>query len=152
AEGLADCGANVLWALPECHHGLVQGRSASYRVETFVPQATVLSRGDVRLFVTHAGANSAVEAMYWGRPMLALPFMFDQHHYARRVVELGVGLRLEPNALTSRDVRDAVRRLLREPGFSDAARALAGRLRHTPGVKGAADLVEAELARHPDRA
>lgn len=149
AEGLVDCGASVLWVLPERQHGLVQSRSVSFRAETFVPQATVLSRDEVRLFVTHAGANSALEAMYWGRPMLALPFMFDQHYYARRAVTLTVGLQLEPHALTSRDVHEAVRRLLGEPRFSDAARSLAGRLRQTPGVKGAANLVEAELARHP---
>jgi UDP:flavonoid glycosyltransferase YjiC (YdhE family) len=149
AEGLVDCGASVLWALPERQHDLVRNRSASFRVETFVPQATVLSRDEVRLFVTHAGANSALEAMYWGRPMLALPFMFDQHYYARRAVELTVGLQLEPHALTGRDVRNAVQRLLGEPRFSDGARSVAGRLRRTPGVKGAADLVEASLARHP---
>ncbi len=149
ADGLVDCGASVLWALPERQHGLVRSRSASFRVESFVPQAAVLSRDEVRLFVTHAGSNSALEAMYWGRPMLALPFMFDQHHYARRAAELSVGLQLEPHALTSRDVREAVRRLLGEPGFADAGRRLAGRLRHTPGVHGAANLVEAELARHP---
>ena len=148
ADGLVDCGASVLWALPERQHGLVRSRSASFRVENFVPQAAVLSRDEVRLFVTHAGSNSALEAMYWGRPMLALPFMFDQHHYARRAAELSVGLRLEPHTLTSRDVQEAVRRLLTEPRFSEAGRRLGGRLRYTPGVEGAANLVEAELARH----
>jgi MGT family glycosyltransferase len=152
AEGLADCGASVLWALPPRHHEVVQRRSASFRVEPFVPQATVLSRPEIGLFVTHAGANSALEAMYWGRPLLALPFMLDQHYYARRAVELEVGLELAPYALRSRDVRAAVRRLLEEPRFSDAARDLGRRVRHTPGVKGAADLVEAELAGRRDAA
>jgi len=146
AEGLADCGAGVLWALPERHHTLVQRYSASFRAETFVPQATILSCAAVRTFVTHAGANSALEAMYWGRPTLGLPFMFDQHHYARRAVDLSVGLALDPHALTSADVRGAVRRLLHERAFADAARRLATRLQRTPGVKGAADIVEAELA------
>jgi MGT family glycosyltransferase len=149
AEGLADCGASVLWALPRHQHDFVQSRSASFRVETFVPQSTVLARDEVRLFVTHAGANSALEAMYWGRPMLALPFMFDQHYYARRAVDLTVGLQLEPHALAKGAVHEASRRLLSEPDFSAAARALAARVRRTPGVRGAADLVEAELARRP---
>jgi len=147
AEGLADCGAGVLWALPEHQHRLVQSHSASFRAETFVAQATILSRADVRAFVTHAGANSALEAMYWGRPTLGLPFMFDQHYYARRAVDLSMGLELEPHVLTSDDVRGAVRRLLHERTFADAARRLAMRLQRTPGVKGAADIVEAELAR-----
>jgi len=147
AEGLADCGASVLWALPRHQHDRVQRWSASFRAETFVPQSTVLSRDEVRLFVTHAGANSALEAMYWGRPMLALPFMFDQHYYARRAVDLTVGLQLEPHALAKGAVHEASRRLLNEPDFPAAARALAERVKRTPGVKGAADLVEAELAR-----
>ena len=90
AEGLAACGLPVLWALPERHHRLVAARWPSIRVEAFVPQATLLSRDAVRAFVTHAGANSAVEAMYWGRPMLGLPFMFDQHHFAGRAVALSM--------------------------------------------------------------
>jgi hypothetical protein len=146
AEGLAACGLPVLWALPERHHALVRSRWPSLRVETFVAQATLLSRDAVRAFVTHAGANSAVEAMYWGRPMLGLPFMFDQHHFAGRAVDLSVGLALDPHAFTSADVRDAVRRLLHEPRFAAAARDLSARLKRTPGVKGAADLVEREIA------
>lgn len=147
ADGLADCGAGVLWALPEHHHRLVERRSPRFRIETFVPQVTLLSSDAVRAFVTHAGANSAVEALYWGRPLLALPFMFDQHHFARRAAELGAGLVLDPHALAGADVRNAMRRLLREPGFADAAHRLATRLQATPGVKGAADIVEAEIAR-----
>jgi UDP:flavonoid glycosyltransferase YjiC (YdhE family) len=147
ARGLADCGAGVLWALPEHQHALVLRHSASFRAETFVSQMTLLSRAPVRAFVSHAGANSAIEAMYWGRPVLGLPFMFDQHYYARRMVDLATGLQLEPHAFTSEDVREAIRRLLREPAFADAAQRLAARLQRTPGVKGAADIVEAELAR-----
>ncbi len=145
-DALAGCGVSVLWALPERHHGLVKARWPSIRVETFVPQVTLLSRDAVRAFVTHAGANSAVEAMYWGRPILGLPFMFDQHHFASRAVDLSVGLALDPHAFTSAQVRDAVRRLVLEPRFAAAARELSTRLKRTPGVKGAADLVEREIA------
>ena len=147
AEGLAGCGAAVLWALPEAQHGLVRRYSASLRAETFVPQTAVLACPAVRAFVSHAGANSALEAMYWGRPILGLPFMFDQHYYARRAVDLSVGLQLDPHALTSDGIRGALGRLLHDRAFADAAGRLAARLQRTPGIRGAADIVEAELAR-----
>ena len=146
AEGLADCGVGVLWAVPERHHDRVRRHSASFRAEAFVPQAAILALAAVRAFVTHAGANSALEAMRFGRPMLALPFMYDQHHYARRAADLSVGLVLDPHTLTSAGVRAAIQRLLHERRFAEAAGRLATELQRAPGVTGAAGVVEATLA------
>jgi len=145
AEGLARAGASVLWSLPASQHALAEGASPGFRAESFVPQTTILSSPSVRAFVSHAGANSALEAMYWGRPILALPFMLDQHYYAGRVVDLSIGLALDHRTFTSADVQRAAGRLLHEPGFAEAAGRLSTRLRATPGLAGAADLVEAAL-------
>jgi MGT family glycosyltransferase len=146
AEGLADCGAAVLWALPERLHRQVRSIAAGFHLETFVPQMTILSNPAVRAFVSHAGANSAIEGMYWGRPILALPFMLDQHYYAGRVVDLSAGIQLNPRAFTSHDVRQAIGRLLHDRAFGDAAARLAQCLQRTPGLTGAADIVEMELS------
>lgn len=102
-------------------------------------------------FLKLAGANSAIEGMYWGRPILALPFMLDQPYYAGRVVDLSVGLQLNPRAFTSHDVRQAIGRLLHDRAFGDAAARLAQRLQRTAGLTGAADVVEAELDRQSSR-
>lgn len=56
---------------------------------SFVPQIEVLSKAD--LFLTHCGMNSVNEAMTFGVPMVAMPFINDQISNAKRVVELGIG-------------------------------------------------------------
>jgi len=56
---------------------------------SFVPQIEVLSKAD--LFLTHCGMNSINEAMTFGVPMVAMPFINDQISNANRVVELGIG-------------------------------------------------------------
>ena len=59
---------------------------------SFVPQLEVLQKAD--LFITHCGMNSVNEAMSFGVPMLAMPVINDQIANARRVIELGIGLRM----------------------------------------------------------
>ncbi len=59
---------------------------------SFVLQLEVLHKAD--LFITHCGMNSVNEAMSFGVPMLAMPVINDQIANAKRIVELGIGLRM----------------------------------------------------------
>lgn len=54
---------------------------------SFVPQLEVLQHTDV--FLTHCGMNSVNEAMMYGVPMVAMPFINDQISNAKRLVDLG---------------------------------------------------------------
>lgn len=56
---------------------------------SFVPQLEVLQHTD--LFITHGGMNSVNEAMYYGVPMLVMPFINDQPLNAAQVVKLKLG-------------------------------------------------------------
>lgn len=59
---------------------------------SFVPQVEVLQHADV--FLTHCGMNSVNEAMHYGVPMVAMPFINDQISNAKRIVDLGIGKRV----------------------------------------------------------
>ncbi len=59
---------------------------------SFVPQLEVLQNAD--LFITHCGMNSVNEAMSFGVPMLAMPIINDQIANAKRIAELGIGMRM----------------------------------------------------------
>ncbi len=59
---------------------------------SFVPQLEVLQKAD--LFITHCGMNSVNEAMSLGVPMLAMPIINDQIANAKRIAELGIGMRM----------------------------------------------------------
>jgi MGT family glycosyltransferase len=69
--------------------GKIPGNIYAY---SFVPQIEVLRHADV--FLTHCGMNSVNEAMTYGVPMVAMPFINDQISNAKRIVELGIGKRV----------------------------------------------------------
>ena len=62
--------------------------------------------------VTHAGNNSAGEALVAGVPMLALPFSTDQFAIAADLEREGRGVCRDPNALTARQVQEALETLV----------------------------------------
>lgn len=105
----------------------------NFRVERFVPQLDLLQHIDA--FVTHGGINSANEALYYGVPLIVVPFHGDQP-VIQRVQERGAGVIMDHSALTSSDVRTNVERLLNEPQFGKGAAEIQADLRAGSGVAG----------------
>lgn len=66
---------------------------ATVDVRSWFPQPAVLRRA--KAFVTHAGMNSTMEALYHGVPLVASPRTPEQEANADRIQELGLGERLE---------------------------------------------------------
>lgn len=62
------------------------------QVYEFVDQMAALAISDV--FITHCGMNSASEGLYFGVPLILCPQTPEQAAVARRVEELGAGIRL----------------------------------------------------------
>ena len=79
---------------------------------SFVPQTEVLRNTDV--FLTHCGMNSVNEAMTYGVPMVAMPFINDQISNAERIVELGIGKRVRSFPSSGRQFYETVRDVLRD--------------------------------------
>lgn len=47
-------------------------------IKSWLPQNDILADKRTKLFISHAGGLSTQEATWYGKPMLALPVMFDQ--------------------------------------------------------------------------
>eukprot|EP01126_Amoeba_proteus_P048452 TRINITY_DN5599_c0_g3_i1.p1 TRINITY_DN5599_c0_g3~~TRINITY_DN5599_c0_g3_i1.p1 ORF type:complete len:424 (+),score=60.83 TRINITY_DN5599_c0_g3_i1:72-1343(+) len=62
----------------------------NFHVCSYVPQLKLLPLTDA--FLTHGGANSITESLYFGVPTIVLPFFGDQMFNAESVVRCGVGL------------------------------------------------------------
>jgi len=122
-------------------------RIGETRVHAFVPQLAVLARADA--VISHAGANTVMEAIATRTPILALPIAFDHPGAAARVEYAGVGLRASPRFATVTELSRKLRRLLDEPGFRQRMEPLADQIRQAGGAPRAADIIEAALGLAP---
>jgi zeaxanthin glucosyltransferase len=104
------------------------------------PQLALLDRAT--LAITHAGLNTALEALARGVPMVAIPITNDQPGVARRLEWLGVAELVLPRHSTAPRLRQAVERVLGDPGYRVRARERAAEIASLDGVGRAADIVE----------
>ncbi|MBR2801936.1 MAG: glucosyltransferase [Erysipelotrichaceae bacterium] len=87
------------------------------RIYESVDQMAVLSLADA--FITHCGMNSASEGLYFRVPLVLFPQTPEQNAVAKRVEELGAGVRLR--SISGEDILQALRMVLLEPGYKENA-------------------------------
>ncbi|GED59966.1 macrolide family glycosyltransferase [Brevibacillus formosus] len=108
----------------------------NFIVEPYVPQLEVLQQADA--FITHAGMNSASEALYFHVPLVMIPLSSDQPIVAKRVEELGAGIMLDRGKLTPTALKDALLQVLNEPTYKEHAIQVGDSLRKAGGYQEAA--------------
>lgn len=103
-----------------------------------VDQMAVLSIADA--FITHCGMNSASEGLYFGVPLILFPQTPEQGAVAKRVEELGAGLRL--SSICEEDVLRAVTRIIEEENFKQGAIKVSESFKNSGGIKEAVAFIE----------
>ncbi|HLA77230.1 MAG TPA: glycosyltransferase [Vicinamibacteria bacterium] len=105
----------------------------------YAPQIALLKRAAV--LVSHGGANSVMEAMTHGVPLLLLPICNDQPVQAYFLAKAGAGRSLDRQGLTVAALREALQALMTEgPERANARRVQAAYRRHD-GAARAAELI-----------
>jgi MGT family glycosyltransferase len=98
---------------------------ANVHVVRAAPHRAVL--GEAAAVVTHAGHGSVMKALAAGVPLVCMPMGRDQRDNTVRVLRLGAGVRVDQAADAGR-ITAAVRRVLDEPSFAEAAHRMAATL------------------------
>ncbi|HEY3611577.1 MAG TPA: glycosyltransferase, partial [Pseudonocardiaceae bacterium] len=93
----------------------------------------------VAAVVHHGGAGTTTAAARAGAPQVVIPQHVDQHYWARRVRELGIGTAHAPGTPTTDSLTEALRNALR-PAVAAKAELVADTVR-TDGAEVAARLV-----------
>jgi len=106
---------------------------ANFIVLPYVSQLELLPHVD--LFITHGGMNSVQEALRHGIPLVVIPLAADQPAVARRVQELGAGMKLERSALTPEQLRLVAEEVLENGLFRMNSAKLGESLRSAGGRK-----------------
>jgi UDP:flavonoid glycosyltransferase YjiC (YdhE family) len=75
------------------------------------------------------GAGSTQEAVVCGKPVLCIPFIWDQPYNCSPLTSLGVGRKLSKRRMSWRHISKEIRQLLNNPVYLESARRLAGDVR-----------------------
>jgi zeaxanthin glucosyltransferase len=109
-------------------------------VVRYAPQLEILKRAAA--VITHAGLNTVLESLAEGVPLICVPLGNDQPGVAARVAARGAGVVIPRRKLTARRLHRAVRAVLQEGKYREAAREVQAALAQVDGLDRAADIVE----------
>nr|WP_278430036.1 macrolide family glycosyltransferase [Brevibacillus laterosporus] len=113
----------------------------NFIIEPYVPQLEVLQQADA--FITHAGMNSASEALYYNVPLVMIPLSSDQPLVAKQVEEFGAGITLDKSQLTPEALKSALLQVLNESTYKQHAKQIGDSFRDAGGYKEAASRIMA---------
>ncbi len=139
--GLRDEGINLILAVGRDIDPAQFGpQPGNVRIERYIPLSLLLPRCD--LVVHQAGFSTVVTTLLNGLPMVTIPLGADQPQNARRCAALGVGETIGPDDRTAGAIREAARRVLREPPFRERAERVRDAMEALPGLDHAVQLLE----------
>jgi MGT family glycosyltransferase len=115
---------------------------SNFMVRNSAPQLKILQQCDV--FITHGGMNSFQEALYYGVPMVLVPYQFEQLVNARVVAAIGAGVIANEKppygkAVSMQTLRVLTDRVLQDPTMKQAAQIASVSLQKTGGYQQATD-------------
>jgi UDP:flavonoid glycosyltransferase YjiC (YdhE family) len=74
-----------------------------------------LAHPNVKLFITQGGLQSFHEATYHAVPLIGIPFICDQQHNVRKMVDAGVGVKLDYATITKDELVKTIMKVLHDP-------------------------------------
>ena len=99
------------------------------------------------VIVHQGGIGTTAQALRAGRPMLVMPYNFDQPDNAARVVRLGIGRTICRKDYSAARVAGEIAQLLENPSCLRAAQSIAFTVQRERGAEAACDALEKLLPR-----
>lgn len=121
------------------------GNSSEILAVPYAPYSQVFPRAAA--VVHQGGSGTTGQVMRAGRPMLVVPYGWDQPDNAARIERLGVGLTLSRRKYSLESATAKIQRLLTEPGFEVRAQDVALQLNRENGLSAACDALQSILLR-----
>lgn len=113
-------------------------------VVQYAPQLELLQQA--ALTITHAGPNTILESLTYGKPLVAIPIANDQPGAAARLARTGAGERVPLANLTVPRLRQAIAQVLENDSYKQQALRLQAAIQRSGGVYRAADIVEQAIS------
>ncbi len=114
------------------------------RIASWYPQPSVIPKVD--LVIHHGGNNTFTECLYFGKPAIIMPYVWDGHDNATRVDETGHGFKLHRYDWTDQQMAERIHIALTDRAMQDRLMATAQHMQSAHGPTKAAQLLD-DLAR-----
>ncbi|KAG5891753.1 hypothetical protein JTB14_012487 [Gonioctena quinquepunctata] len=101
-------------------------------IREWVPQTEILAHPNTKLFISHGGAMSTIEAAHFGIPVLGIPFFGDQYSNVKMIVRRSLGLEVDYSSLTASGFLDSINEMILNPKYSQNMKQLSKILRDQP--------------------
>ncbi|XP_031634156.1 UDP-glucuronosyltransferase 3A2-like [Contarinia nasturtii] len=101
-------------------------------VETWFNQQSILAHPRIRLFITHGGLLSTTETVYFGKPVVGIPFMFDQHLNMYLAEQKNYGVSVPFENLSAERLASAISKVLKNQSYAENAKLISDRFRDQP--------------------
>uniref|UniRef100_A0A1Y1NF76 UDP-glucuronosyltransferase n=1 Tax=Photinus pyralis TaxID=7054 RepID=A0A1Y1NF76_PHOPY len=91
------------------------------KLSAWFPQQEILAHPNLKLFITHGGLLSTMEAIYHGVPIVAIPIFGDQEMNAANAENGGYAAVVPYEQLNEDNLRHAVNEVLKNPRYRNNA-------------------------------
>ncbi|MEW6281830.1 MAG: glycosyltransferase [Candidatus Eremiobacterota bacterium] len=108
-------------------------------LDKWFPQPSVIPQVDA--VIHHGGNNTFTECLYFGKPAIIMPYVWDGHDNATRVQETGHGLKMHRAHWTEAELGAAVDRILTDRAMAARLAATSAKMRSSPGPEKAAEAI-----------
>ncbi|WP_112313125.1 nucleotide disphospho-sugar-binding domain-containing protein [Pseudogemmobacter bohemicus] len=108
-------------------------------IESWFPQPSVIPQVDA--VIHHGGNNSFTECLYFGKPAIIMPYVWDGHDNATRVQETGHGFRSDRYDWTDAELTAKIEACLTDATLQARLRATSKHMQACEGPKTAAKLL-----------
>ncbi|XP_037939262.1 UDP-glucosyltransferase 2-like [Teleopsis dalmanni] len=119
----------VLWKFEDEN---LAGKPDNVFINKWFPQPDILAHPNVKLFITHGGLLSTMEAIYHAKPVIGLPVFYDQFLNVARAVKTGFGLSADLKKLDTQSLRSKIESILNDKSYAKKARAISNRYHDQP--------------------
>ena len=112
-------------------------------LDKWFPQPSVIPQVDA--VIHHGGNNTFTECLYFAKPAIIMPYVWDGHDNATRVQETGHGLKMHRADWTDEELKKAVQTILTSEEMSRKLQETSSQMRSSPGPEKAAAAIGALL-------
>ncbi|KAL0270118.1 UNVERIFIED_CONTAM: hypothetical protein PYX00_007627 [Menopon gallinae] len=120
---------NVLWKFEGDN---LRNLPKNVKIMKWLPQTDLLAHPNLKLFVTHGGLLSTIEAAWNAMPLVGIPVLGDQPLNMKLCSNAGFAVKVDLNELNEQNLYNAIQEVLTKPKYAEAAKRISTVLRDRP--------------------